>query len=345
MIFENKPVRFVPNVSAVGCFCECDGKILLLLRNKNDAFEGGKWGLPNGSIEQNETPEQAIKRELIEETGIESKNITLFKKLYLEYPYEKLKYYLFHLALDELPEIKLDSLEHTAYKWISPKEALKENILVDLDKLIKLYYEGNQIARSKEWWDKFWENQTQDFGTARKELLDFAEKFAEGKEGLTAIDVASGNGRYAIPLAKLGYNVTALELSSEGVKRIREYAKREGVVVKAEQGDLVLVCKQKREYDLVFCSGGIEELDKEDQLTTVKGLMDWTKPNGLNIIKFCLEIEGRGKLVESGNIEGMYKKANWQIIYQYEEPQIRESVANITFEKKLRTSTIVAKRI
>jgi ADP-ribose pyrophosphatase YjhB (NUDIX family) len=50
---------------------------VLLLNHVLRPFSG--WGLPGGFIEHNEAPETAICRELIEETGIELSDLTLFR--------------------------------------------------------------------------------------------------------------------------------------------------------------------------------------------------------------------------------------------------------------------------
>jgi len=51
-----------------------DGKLLLLKRNE-EPFKG-MWDLPGGYMEQNELPEEALKRELKEESGIEECELT-----------------------------------------------------------------------------------------------------------------------------------------------------------------------------------------------------------------------------------------------------------------------------
>lgn len=52
------------------------GKVLLL-NHVLRPFSG--WGLPGGFIEHDESPETAIRRELMEETGIELTDVTLFR--------------------------------------------------------------------------------------------------------------------------------------------------------------------------------------------------------------------------------------------------------------------------
>ena len=53
------------------CYIEKDGRYLMLYRNKkkNDPNEG-KWIGVGGRIEEGETPEEGVKREVLEETGL-----------------------------------------------------------------------------------------------------------------------------------------------------------------------------------------------------------------------------------------------------------------------------------
>lgn len=55
-------------VSAVAVVVDDDGRVLLL---KHVFRTGTGWGVPGGFIEEGEQPEAAIRRELLEETGLE----------------------------------------------------------------------------------------------------------------------------------------------------------------------------------------------------------------------------------------------------------------------------------
>lgn len=50
---------------------DVDGKLFITKRGEKAKNERGKWEIPGGSVEFGETFEQAIKREVMEELGIE----------------------------------------------------------------------------------------------------------------------------------------------------------------------------------------------------------------------------------------------------------------------------------
>lgn len=202
--------------------------------------------------------------------------------------------------------------------------------------------EKPSVIRSREWWDNFWENASQHFGAPSETLLRYAREFNKDGLGLRAIDIASGNGRYAIPLAKMGYEVHALEFSKTGARRILNAAKDEGVEVFVDNDDFLKACSENRQYDLVLCSGFLEEISPEDYTKAVEGFMNWTKPGGLNIIKYCLEVIDRGVLVEPDLVPGLYTNANWSILFFEQEKDLRETKATISFERKIRTETVIA---
>jgi acetyl-CoA carboxylase carboxyl transferase subunit beta len=62
----------------VGCFLEFENKFVVLLRHSHKP-EGNTWALPGGKVEPGETDEQAVIRELYEETAYKAQTDELQK--------------------------------------------------------------------------------------------------------------------------------------------------------------------------------------------------------------------------------------------------------------------------
>lgn len=81
-------------------------------------FEGG-WEFPGGKIEEGETPEEALKREIMEELETEIKVGELVDTIEYDYP-------TFHLSMDcfwaEIVSGNLVLKEHGAAKWLTKAE-------------------------------------------------------------------------------------------------------------------------------------------------------------------------------------------------------------------------------
>lgn len=121
-VYETKPQGFKAAMEIAACYLEIDGQ-LLLLECASSKSEPGKWGVPAGKLEIGETPEQAAKRELFEETGIlaESSDIHAIGSLYIRKPDIDYVYHLFQITLKAKPEVRLSS-EHTNHLWAIQQE-------------------------------------------------------------------------------------------------------------------------------------------------------------------------------------------------------------------------------
>lgn len=68
------------------------------------------------------------------------------------------------------------------------------------------------------------------------------------------LDVAMGNGRNAIYLAKIGFDVEGVDISPEAVSSALELAKKAGVTIKAKVADLEdNYYIEKGAYDAIIC--------------------------------------------------------------------------------------------
>jgi 8-oxo-dGTP diphosphatase len=148
-VHEKEPEGFTPHVEVAACYLEINGKILLLER-ASGRLESGRWGVPAGKLEKNETPEHAAVRELFEETGIfleHPSQIQSLGSLYMRKPEVDYVYHLFKVQLDRVPDVRL-SEEHEDYKWATPKDLEEMALMTGAKEALERY----RVA--KEGWSK-----------------------------------------------------------------------------------------------------------------------------------------------------------------------------------------------
>lgn len=125
MIYEYPPIDFNPKVSVASCFIEHGDQVLFVLRAANVALQPGTWGIPGGKLEKDETPEQAVCREIQEECGFSLKNPIFLHTVYIRYPNLDYIYHMYREVVAEKPVIKLDLKENAQCKWLTRDEVNK----------------------------------------------------------------------------------------------------------------------------------------------------------------------------------------------------------------------------
>ncbi|WP_107656820.1 NUDIX hydrolase [Nocardia suismassiliense] len=105
----------------VGAVVAHDGKVLLLQRPADD-FMGGIWELPSGKVDPGEALDQALIREVKEETGLDIAGI---RKYLGEFDYQSgsgKKSRQFNFTVDVVDPEPVELTEHDAYTWTSLSE-------------------------------------------------------------------------------------------------------------------------------------------------------------------------------------------------------------------------------
>jgi ADP-ribose pyrophosphatase YjhB (NUDIX family) len=96
-----------------------DHKILLGKR-AGDILESGKWGIPGGFLNLNETASQGCLRELYEETGWEGKIISLFRiNSKPNRPAEDRQNVVLEFLVEPLRKTGIPDVESSDIKWVS----------------------------------------------------------------------------------------------------------------------------------------------------------------------------------------------------------------------------------
>ena len=102
---------------------DADRRVLIAQRPAGKMFPL-LWEFPGGKLEEGETPEQALIRELYEELGISTQSACLSPLAFVSHTYES-----FHLLMPLYVCRKWQGtpqpLEHVALKWVRP-QALRD---------------------------------------------------------------------------------------------------------------------------------------------------------------------------------------------------------------------------
>ena len=120
-----------------GIIRRSDGKMLVLKRSSKDDHKPGVWETVGGGMDREETPQEALMREIQEETSLDVRvdvpfNVFSFKKDTGEFKVG------ITLLCEYLSGEVMLSDEHSEYRWIDPKE------FADLESVPSLHAE---IAR------------------------------------------------------------------------------------------------------------------------------------------------------------------------------------------------------
>lgn len=118
--------------------CEFDGKFLLLKVRSKSSHDAEKWEIPGGKVKKGEYFDQALKREFLEETGLEINIDSLYNVIQNEYTAcktnEKIKSIQLIMKVSSKTDEVHISEEHDEYGWFSCDEIKN---LIDGEKLSK----------------------------------------------------------------------------------------------------------------------------------------------------------------------------------------------------------------
>ena len=119
MMQENaKPIVLVVAAALI----DPDGRVLIAERPAGKAM-AGLWEFPGGKIEDGETPEQALIRELAEELAITVREPCLAPFTFASHAYDK-----FHLLMPLFLCRRWEGIpvprEHAAIKWVRPRDLI-----------------------------------------------------------------------------------------------------------------------------------------------------------------------------------------------------------------------------
>ncbi|MBZ4218714.1 MAG: NUDIX hydrolase [Chlorobium sp.] len=117
-------------------FYNSSHQVLLVLRDDIPSIScPGMWDLPGGHLEENETAEECIVREMLEEIEINVEGCRLFRVYEFS---DRTEYVFFKQADFDLQDIVLH--EGQMLKWFSQAEAEQENLAYGFNQVLSDYF-------------------------------------------------------------------------------------------------------------------------------------------------------------------------------------------------------------
>lgn len=145
------------------------------------------------------------------------------------------------------------------------------------------YFDSVYLGSGRYWWRG---PERYDLDPATYSLSLLAQqtlRLLQGRAAGRALDIGAGEGSDAIRLAKLGYDVDAVEVSSVGAKKIEWFAEEAGVndkvrVVASDVQDFT----PNGPYDVIICNGVLHYV--KDKQSVIDLMQKATCPGGINVI-------------------------------------------------------------
>lgn len=128
------------------------------------------------------------------------------------------------------------------------------------------------------------------------------------------LDVFSGYGRHALPLARMGAHVTGVDIAPDYIAELRDAARRDKLSVTAIEGDILALpvddvrsgAGTTGQFDAAYCLGNsFSFFPRPDLQTLLTRLADWLRPGGRLLVHSQMVAE---------SVLPDYQPRNWQPI-------------------------------
>jgi 2-polyprenyl-3-methyl-5-hydroxy-6-metoxy-1,4-benzoquinol methylase len=185
--------------------------------------------------------------------------------------------------------------------------------------------------------------------TEADRLVELITRTINLRSSVLVLDMACGAGRHAISFAKLGYKLTAIDLSQRLISEAKKNAKQEGVEIDFVLSD-ILEYETSKKFELVinlFTSIGYFENDEENYAVISKAytllkkggffVLDYFNKNFLlkHLIPTTVFSENGTKISQNRSIEGTRIVKKISIVRNDSTEEFYESVRLYSHEEIL----------
>jgi cyclopropane fatty-acyl-phospholipid synthase-like methyltransferase len=167
---------------------------------------------------------------------------------------------------------------------------------------------------------------------SNKEIVNSILKL---KKSGKVLDLGCGEGGTSLDLAKLGFEVTCVDISKKAIDEINKFAKMNSIKIRAVCADIE---KQNisGDYDIILCTGIFHFLSERMAKKIILQIKEHTKINGINIIDAFLfndptrKENEKGFYFKEGAMKEIYSNKDGWKIKEYKEYSERDDEEGIT---------------
>jgi SAM-dependent methyltransferase len=100
------------------------------------------------------------------------------------------------------------------------------------------------------------------------------------------LDLGCGIGRNAIYLAKMGFSVSAFDLSEDGLSQLKKEAQRENINIDIKLGDMLTLPYETGYFDCILAFHSVYHTDHAGLVTVLSEMRRVTKKDGQIFVTF-----------------------------------------------------------
>jgi SAM-dependent methyltransferase len=146
---------------------------------------------------------------------------------------------------------------------------------------------SGEIERAREFWDRVFKGAAPDVRDAPcgRDLSDIVGRLRAAR-AVEVLDLGCGLGRWSVELARAGFRVLAVDVSSEAVRLVRERAQREGLAIGTAACATQELSQLGVSVDAVVCNSVLDHMRPSDAERSAESIAQILKPGGLAYVSF-----------------------------------------------------------
>jgi SAM-dependent methyltransferase len=171
-----------------------------------------------------------------------------------------------------------------------------------------------ELERAREFWDRSFKEVAPDVRDAPqgRDLSDIVDRL-RAASAVDVLDVGCGFGRWSVTLARGGFRVLAVDVSSEAVRIVRERARREGLTIGSAACAAQELSQLAVRVDAVVCNSVLDHMHPSDAERAAASMAQVLKPAGLAYVSFDGPAEG-GAGPEASPDHVVHPDGTWEYV-------------------------------